>query len=93
MGTLNISGIAILNNTISCLSSLNISGNTTINSNLNILGKVYAVNLPNVSNFLISFNTTCTVGSSSYYKYDIDLTKYTTYITPSASVRAPTSYS
>ena len=84
VSSLNISGIAILNNTISCLSSLNISGNTTINSNLNILGKVYAVNLPNVSNFLISFNTTCTVGSSSYYKYDIDLTKYTTYITPSA---------
>ena len=61
-----------------------IAGNTTMNSNLNILGKVYATNLPNVSNFLISVNTTCTVGSSSYYKYDIDLTKYTTYITPSA---------
>ena len=36
--------------------------------NLNILGKVYAINLPNVSNFLISVNTTCTIGSSSYYK-------------------------
>ena len=34
--------------------------------------------------FLISVNTTCTIGSSSYYKHDIDLTKYTTYITPSA---------
>jgi hypothetical protein len=67
-----------------CNNPFVIVGNTTINSNLNILGKVYASNLPNVSNFLISVNTTCTVGSSSYYKYDIDLTKYTTYITPTA---------
>ena len=27
--------------------------------------------------------TPCTIGSKTYYKYDIDLTKYTTYITPS----------
>ena len=67
-----------------CNNPFVIVGNTTINSNLNILGKVYASNLPNVSNFLISLNSTCTIGSSSYYKYDIDLTKYTTYITPTA---------
>ena len=44
--TLNISGISKLNTTIinnshTCLSSVNISGSTTLNSNLNVIGNIF----------------------------------------------------
>jgi hypothetical protein len=31
--------------------------------------------------FNIIINTPCQIGSTAYYRYDLDLTKYTTYIT------------
>jgi hypothetical protein len=55
-----------------------IQGNTTMNSNLNILGNVYAANLPNVSTFYIIITKAVTVNSNHFYKYDIDLRLYTT---------------
>ena len=71
------------------LYSLNTTANTTINLNaintmvsndLNVKGRVYASNIPSeIFNF--SCSTTCTLNNATYYKYDIDLTKYTTSIT------------
>ncbi len=50
-----------------------IQGNTTINSNLNILGNIFAANLPNVSVFNIIIIKSVLLNSSTYYKFDLDL--------------------
>ena len=69
------------------LYSLNTTANTTINLNstktivsndLNVNGRVYGSNIP-------SKITCCTLNNTTYYKYDIDLTKYTTSITNGTS--------
>jgi hypothetical protein len=68
---------------------LNTSYNTTIISNLNVLGNVYAANLPNVSTFNIVITKSVLINSGQYYKYDLDLRPYTTSNTtfPFISVR------
>ena len=55
-----------------------VQGNTTINSNLNVLGNIYAANLPNVSTFNIVITKSVLINSGQYYKYDLDLRPYTT---------------
>jgi hypothetical protein len=55
-----------------------VQGNTTINSNLNVLGNIYASNLPNVSTFNIIITKSVLINSNQYYKYDLDLRPYTT---------------
>ena len=55
-----------------------VTGNTTMNSNLNILGNVYAANLPNVSTFTIYITKSVLINSTTHYKYDLDLRQYTT---------------
>ncbi len=57
-----------------------------MNSNLNILGNVYAANLPNVSTFNIIITKSVTISSSQCYKYDMDLRLYTTYISTVPSI-------
>ena len=57
-----------------------IQGNTTINSNLNVLGNIYAANLPNVSTFNIIITQSLLLNSIQYYKYDLDIRQYTTFI-------------
>jgi hypothetical protein len=54
-----------------------IQGNTTMNSNLNILGNIYASNLPNVSTFNIVITQSVSLNSTLYYKYDLDLRQNT----------------
>jgi hypothetical protein len=48
-----------------------------MNSNLNILGNMYAANVPNVSTFNVVITTSVLLNSSTYYKYDLDLRQYT----------------
>jgi hypothetical protein len=66
-----------------------VQGDTTINSNLNVLGNLYAANVPNVSTFDIIIPTSVLINSGQYYKYDLDLRPYTTTNTtfPIISVR------
>ena len=59
-----------------------VMGNTTMNSNLNILENIYAKNLPNVSKFNIIITQSVLLNSSTFYKYDLDLRLYTTFINP-----------
>ena len=73
--SLNVSGTSIFNNQITMLSSLNVSGVATFNNN------VYALNIPKKSAFTISLNSSFTIGSKLYHRYDLDLTQYTKYIT------------
>jgi len=49
-------------------------------SNLNILGNIYAANLPNVSTFNIIITQSLLLNSIQYYKYDLDIRQYTTFI-------------
>ncbi len=51
-----------------------------MNSNLNILGNIYAKNLPNVSTFNIIITQSHFLNSIQYYKYDLDIRQYTTFI-------------
>ena len=49
-----------------------------------VTGRIYGSNIPNrIFNF--SCSTACTSNITTYHKYDIDLTKYTTSITNSGS--------
>ncbi len=59
-----------------------VMGNTTMNSNLNILENIYAKNLPNVSRFNILITQSVLINSSTFYKYDLDLRLYTTFVNP-----------
>jgi hypothetical protein len=59
-----------------------VQGNTTINSNLNILENIYAKNLPNVSEFNVIISQSVLLNSSTFYKHDLDLRLYTTFINP-----------
>jgi len=61
--------------------SVTIQGSTTINSTLNCVGNIYAPNIPSQAAFNVIISTPCIIGSKTYYRYDLDLTKYTTYIT------------
>jgi hypothetical protein len=51
-----------------------------MNSNLDILGTIYAGNLPNVSTYNIVITQTVLINFSTYYKYDLDLRQYTSVI-------------
>ncbi len=53
---------------------------TTMNSNLNILGNIFAVNLPNVSTFNIIITQSLLLNTRQYYKYDLDIRQYTTFV-------------
>ena len=94
--TLHLFGDTTSNNYLKLQPLLNTSynplivqGNTTINSNLNVLGNIYAANLPNVSTFNIIITKSVLINSGQYYKYDLDLRPYTTSNTtfPFISVR------
>jgi hypothetical protein len=64
-------------------------GNATMNSNLNVLGNIYAAHLPNVSTFNVVITKSVLINSGQYCKYDLDLRPYTTSNTtfPFISVR------
>ena len=87
--TLHLFGDSTSNNYLKLQPLLNTSynplivqGNATINSNLNILENIYAKNLPNVSRFNIIITQSVLLNSSTFYKYDLDLRLYTTFVNP-----------
>jgi hypothetical protein len=51
-----------------------------MNSNLNILGNIYAKNLPDVSTFNIVITQSLLLNSSQYYKYDLYIRQCRTYV-------------
>jgi len=53
----------------------------TAQSTLNVAGSIFGNNINTQKAFNVIVNTPCQIGSTSYYRYDLDLTKYTTYIT------------
>ena len=91
MSSLNVSGtftcniLSALNTTVPSI-LLTTSGtvfNTqiTAQSTLNVAGSIFGNNINTQKAFNIIVNTPCQIGSTSYYRYDLDLTKYTTFIT------------
>jgi hypothetical protein len=57
------------------LSSLNVL------NDLGVVGSVYGNNLSTQKAFTFNCNTPCNIGGSTFFRYDIDLTKYTIFIT------------
>jgi hypothetical protein len=84
--SLNVSGLTTLSNNTTLVSSLNVSGlttlsnNTTINGSLNVVGSMFSNNINTQKAFNINIITPSQIGSTVYYRYDLDLTKYTTFI-------------
>ena len=84
--SLNVSGLTTLSNNTTLTSSLNVSGlttlsnNTIINGSLNVVGSMFSNNINTQKAFNINITTPSQIGSTVYYRYDLDLTKYTTFI-------------
>ena len=53
-------------------SSLTVSGNTIMNSNLNVNANIYANNLSNKTPFNIFVQNSCQINNTTYYRYDLD---------------------
>ncbi len=53
-----------------------IEGNTTMNSSLNILGNIFAANLPNASTFNIIMTISVTINSGQYIYIYIYITLF-----------------
>jgi hypothetical protein len=58
-----------------------LNNNITIGSALNVIGSIFGNNINTQKCFNIIINTICQIGSTTYYRYDLDLNKYTTFIT------------
>jgi hypothetical protein len=58
-----------------------LNNNITVGNTLNVVGSIFGNNINTQKAFNIIINTPCQIGSAAYYRYDLDLTKYTTYIT------------
>ena len=71
------------------LNSYNTAGNTisllapqvNVSKNLMVAGSISANNLSTQKPFTFTCSSVCTIGGKTFYRYDIDLTKYTKYIT------------
>ena len=74
------------------LNSYNTAGNTislqapqvNVSKNLVATGSIYANNLASQKPFTFTCSTLCAIVNTQYYRYDLDLTQYTTYITNSS---------
>jgi hypothetical protein len=80
----SLSSCSILN-----VNSLNVSGTSIFNNDVTANSNLYALNLPKKSTFNIIILTPCMIGSTTYYKYDLDLRLYTKVktITPTTTTR------
>jgi hypothetical protein len=82
-----------LNSLSSCstlnVNNLNVSGTSIFNNDVTANSNLYALNLPKKSTFNIIILTPCMIGSTTYYKYDLDLRLYTKVktITPTTTTR------
>jgi hypothetical protein len=72
----SLSSCSVLN-----VNSLNVSGTSVFNNDITAKSNLYAVNIPKKSMFNIELLTLCSIGSTTYYKYDLDLRLYTKFIT------------
>jgi len=81
--SLTVSGNTVMNSNLNVNASLTVSGNTVMNSNLNVNANIYANNLSNKTPFLISVMNPGNINNTAYYRYDLDLRYYTTYINTS----------
>jgi len=52
-----------------------------VSNDVNIFGSVRSTNICTQKGFTFNWNTVCAIVNDVYYRYDIDLTKYTTYNT------------
>jgi hypothetical protein len=68
----SLSSCSILN-----VNNLNVSGTSIFNNDVTANSNLYALNLPKKSTFNIIMLTPCMIGSTTYYKYDLDLRLYT----------------
>jgi len=57
------------------------NSNITVGNTLNVVGSIFGNNINTQKSFNIIVNTICQIGSTQYYRYDLDLNKYTTFIT------------
>ena len=71
------------------LNSFNTGGNVislqapqvNVSKNLVATGSIYANNLPSQKPFTFTCSSVCSIGGRNFFRYDIDLTKYTKFIT------------
>ncbi len=65
------------------VNSLKVSGASVYNNDITAKSTLYAVNIPKNKQtmFNIVLVTLCSIGSTTYYKYDLDLRLYTKFIT------------
>jgi hypothetical protein len=71
------------------LNSFNTGGNVislqapqvNVSKNLVVTGSIYSNNLSSQKPFTFTCSSVCSIGGKNYFRYDIDLTKYTKYIT------------
>jgi len=68
----SLSSCSILN-----VNSLNVSGISIFNNDITANSNLYAVNIPKKSTFNIIITTASMIGSTVYYRYDLDLRSYT----------------
>jgi hypothetical protein len=80
----SLSSCSILN-----VNNLNVSGTSVFNNDVTANSNLYALNLPKKSTFNIIILIPCIIGSTTYYKYDLDLRLYTKVktITPTTTTR------
>jgi hypothetical protein len=69
-------------NIYASIGNINLNTNKVIISNdLNVIGSVRSANIATQKPFTFNCNTACTINGTTYYRYDINLSNYTTYIT------------
>ena len=56
------------------------NSNITVGNTLNVVGSIFGNNINTQKSFNIIVSTLCQIGSTNYYRYELDLTKYTTYL-------------
>jgi hypothetical protein len=64
------------------IGNINLNANkVNVSNDLNVFGSVRSTNLCTQKGFTFNCNTICAIVNDVYYRYDIDLTKYTTFNT------------
>jgi hypothetical protein len=72
----SLSSCSILN-----VNSLNVIGTSVFNNDVTAKSNLYALNIPKKIMFNCDITIPCTIGSTTYYKYDLDLRLYTKVLT------------
>ena len=74
-----------LNSLSSCstlnVNNLNVSGTSIFDNDVVINANLYALNIPKKSTFNLIITTPCMIGTTTYYRYDLDLRLYTKVLT------------